>query len=69
MRHITRFLLELGFGFAFVGRQFRLEVAGDEFLIDLLSAVDAQIKASDDAPTIGCCSVAHRTDWSPCRLS
>jgi predicted nuclease of restriction endonuclease-like (RecB) superfamily len=29
MRHITRFLLELGFGFAFVGRQFRLEVAGD----------------------------------------
>jgi predicted nuclease of restriction endonuclease-like (RecB) superfamily len=36
MRHITRFLLELGFGFAFVGRQFRLEVAGDEFFIDLL---------------------------------
>ena len=31
MRHITRFLLELGFGFAFVGRQFRLEVGGDEF--------------------------------------
>lgn len=84
MRHITRFLLELGFGFAFVGRQFRLEVAGDEFFVDLLfyhtrlkcyvvielkagafkpehagqlnfylSAVDAQIKASDDAPTIG----------------
>jgi predicted nuclease of restriction endonuclease-like (RecB) superfamily len=26
MRHITRFLLELGFGFAFVGRQFRLEM-------------------------------------------
>jgi predicted nuclease of restriction endonuclease-like (RecB) superfamily len=84
MRHITRFLLELGFGFAFVGRQFRLEIGGDEFFIDLLfyhtrlkcyvvvelkahafrpehagqlnfylSAVDAQIKASDDAPTIG----------------
>jgi predicted nuclease of restriction endonuclease-like (RecB) superfamily len=84
MRHITRFLLELGFGFAFVGRQFRLEIAGDEFFIDLLfyhtrlkcyvvvelkahafkpehagklnfylTAVDAQIKASDDAPTIG----------------
>lgn len=35
-RHITRFLLELGAGFAFVGRQYRLEVAGDEFLIDLL---------------------------------
>lgn len=84
IRHITRFLLELGAGFAFVGRQFRLEVAGDEFFIDLLfyhtrlkcyvvielkahafkpehagqlnfylSAVDAQIKASDDKPTIG----------------
>ena len=34
IRHITRFLLELGAGFAFVGRQFRLEVAGDEFFID-----------------------------------
>jgi predicted nuclease of restriction endonuclease-like (RecB) superfamily len=84
MRHITRFLLELGAGFAFVGRQFRLEVAGDEFFIDLLfyhtrlkcyvvvelkanafkpehagqlnfylSAVDAQLKAPDDKPTIG----------------
>jgi predicted nuclease of restriction endonuclease-like (RecB) superfamily len=36
VRHITRFLLELGTGFAFVGRQFRLEVGGDEFFIDLL---------------------------------
>jgi predicted nuclease of restriction endonuclease-like (RecB) superfamily len=35
-RHITRFLLELGTGFAFVARQYRLEVAGDEFFIDLL---------------------------------
>jgi predicted nuclease of restriction endonuclease-like (RecB) superfamily len=84
IRHITRFLLELGAGFAFVGRQYRLEVAGDEFFIDLLfyhtrlkcyvvvelkatafkpehagqlnfylAAVDAQIKAPDDKPTIG----------------
>ena len=84
VRHITRFLLELGAGFAFVGRQFRLEVAGDEFFVDLLfyhtrlkcyvvvelkaqafrpehagqlnfylSAVDAQVKAADDEPTIG----------------
>ena len=37
IRHITRFLLELGAGFAFVGRQLRLEVAGDEFFIDLFS--------------------------------
>ena len=84
VRHITRFLLELGAGFAFVGRQFRFEVGGDEFFIDLLfyhtrlkcyvvielkgcafkpehigqlnfylSAVDSQIKAADDKPTIG----------------
>jgi predicted nuclease of restriction endonuclease-like (RecB) superfamily len=84
IRHITHVLLELGQGFAFVGRQFRLEVDGDEFFIDLLfyhtrlkcyvvvelksaafkpehtgqlnfylSAVDAQIKAPDDKPTIG----------------
>jgi len=84
IRHITRFLLELGTGFAFVGRQFRLEVDGDEFFIDLLfyhtrlkcyvvvelkggafkpehagqlnfylAAVDAQVKAQDDKPTIG----------------
>lgn len=84
MRHITRFLLELGSGFAFVGRQFRLEVNGDEFFVDLLfyhihlkcyvvvelkatafkpehagqlnfylAAVDAQVKADDDNPTIG----------------
>ncbi len=84
IHHITRFLLELGAGFAFVGRQFRLEVEGDEFFIDLLfyhtrlkcyvvvelkatsfkpehagqlnfylAAVDAQVKAPDDKPTIG----------------
>ncbi len=34
-QHITRFLLELGAGFAFVGRQYRLEIGGDEFFIDL----------------------------------
>ena len=78
--------MELGAGFAFLGRQFRLEVEGegDEFFLDLLfyhtrlkcyvvvelkaaafksehagqlnfylAAVDAQIKASDDKPTIG----------------
>jgi predicted nuclease of restriction endonuclease-like (RecB) superfamily len=35
-RHITQFLLELGEGFAFVGRQYWLEVGGDEFSVDLL---------------------------------
>src|SRR6185295_1490567 len=29
-------LLELGVGFAFVGRQFHLEVAGEDFYVDLL---------------------------------
>ena len=84
VRHITHFLLELGAGFAFVGRQHRIEVEGDEFFIDLLfyhtrlkcyvvvelkagefkpahagqlnfylAAVDRQVKAPDDQPTIG----------------
>ena len=84
VRHVTRFLMELGAGFAFIGRQYRLEVGGDEFFIDLLfyhirlkcfvvvelkgvefrpehagklnfylAAVDAQLKAPDDQPTIG----------------
>lgn len=34
--NITRFLLELGSGFAFVGRQVRLEVNGNEYFMDLL---------------------------------
>ncbi len=33
---ITNFLLELGNGFAFVGRQYRIEIDGEEFFIDLL---------------------------------
>lgn len=34
--HVEKFLLELGQGFAFVGRQFRLTIHGDEFFADLL---------------------------------
>lgn len=34
--NIQKFLLELGDGFAFVGRQVHLELAGDDFYIDLL---------------------------------
>jgi predicted nuclease of restriction endonuclease-like (RecB) superfamily len=34
--HIQQFLVELGAGFAFVGQQYRLEVGGEDFLIDLL---------------------------------
>ena len=35
-QNIYKFLLELESGFAFVGRQVRLEVNGDEFFCDLL---------------------------------
>ena len=36
VRHLTQFLLELGKGFAFVGRQYQLEVADNSYYIDLL---------------------------------
>jgi len=36
INHVTRFLLELGAGFSFIGRQHRIEIEGDEFFIDLL---------------------------------
>ena len=36
MDNMVRFLLELGAGFAFVGRQKHLEVEGEDFYIDLL---------------------------------
>ena len=36
IKHITQFLIELGTGFAFAGRQVHMEVGGDDFFIDLL---------------------------------
>ena len=36
VRHLETFLIELGQGFAFVGRQYRIDVGGDDFYIDLL---------------------------------
>ncbi len=36
VRHLEKFLLELGAGFAFVGRQYHLEVSGRDFYLDLL---------------------------------
>jgi predicted nuclease of restriction endonuclease-like (RecB) superfamily len=55
--HISRFLLELGAGFAFVGRQFHLEVGGEDFYIDLLfyhlglrCYVVIELKAGDFQP-------------------
>jgi predicted nuclease of restriction endonuclease-like (RecB) superfamily len=36
IEHITKFLLELGAGFSYVGRQYHLDVGGEDFYIDLL---------------------------------
>jgi predicted nuclease of restriction endonuclease-like (RecB) superfamily len=36
IHHMEKFLLELGAGFAFVGRQYHLEVGDQDFYIDLL---------------------------------
>lgn len=55
--HIQKFLLELGQGFAFVGRQVHLEVGGDDYYIDLLfyhlqlrCYVVVELKACDFEP-------------------
>lgn len=91
MKHITQFLLELGKGFAFVGRQYSLTVSDNEYFIDLLfyhlelrcfmiielksgkfkpeyagklnfylSAVDSQLKNSQDNPSIGLILCKHK---------
>jgi predicted nuclease of restriction endonuclease-like (RecB) superfamily len=36
INHITKVLIELGDGFAFMGRQYRLEAGGQEYFLDLL---------------------------------
>ncbi|WP_229745147.1 PDDEXK nuclease domain-containing protein [Sediminivirga luteola] len=36
VEHVEEFLLELGAGFAFVGREVHMQVGGDDFFIDLL---------------------------------
>lgn len=36
MNHLQRFLLEMGVGFAFVGRQVHLEIGSQDFYLDLL---------------------------------
>ena len=36
VENVQKFLLELGAGFAFVGRQHRMQVGGDDFYLDLL---------------------------------
>lgn len=36
VNNLSKFLLELGAGFSYIGRQYKLEIAGDEYFIDLL---------------------------------
>lgn len=36
VKHIQQLMLELGKGFAFIGRQYHLEIAGDDYYLDLL---------------------------------
>ncbi|MCG8409988.1 MAG: PDDEXK nuclease domain-containing protein [Bacteroidales bacterium] len=36
VKNITKFLLELGKGFAFVGRQYKIEISESDYFIDLL---------------------------------
>ncbi len=36
VKHIEKFLLELGVGFAFVGKQYKLTIADEDYFIDLL---------------------------------
>jgi predicted nuclease of restriction endonuclease-like (RecB) superfamily len=55
--HIQKFLLELGQGFAYMGRQFHLNVAGEDFYLDLLfyhtrlrCYVIGEIKATEFKP-------------------
>jgi predicted nuclease of restriction endonuclease-like (RecB) superfamily len=57
INHIQKFLLELGAGFAFVGRQFHIEIAGNDYYVDLLfyhtklhAYVVIELKAGDFKP-------------------
>ncbi|RQW81704.1 MAG: DUF1016 domain-containing protein [Methylococcus sp.] len=57
LQHLREFLIELGSGFAFVGSQVHLEVAGDDFYVDLLfyhlrlrSYVVIELKTNDFKP-------------------
>lgn len=93
IQNMTKFLLELGQGFAFLGRQYKIVVDNNDFKIDLLfyhvklhcyvvvelkatefkpeyagklnfyiSAVDAQVKAEEDKPTVGILICKSKSD-------
>ena len=46
MTHIQDFLLELDMGFAFVGRQFPIEVDGRDYQIDMLFVRPINLKTN-----------------------
>jgi predicted nuclease of restriction endonuclease-like (RecB) superfamily len=57
LKHLEKFLLELGGGFSFVGRQYHIEVSDQDFYIDLLfyhlklrSFVVIELKRGDFKP-------------------
>jgi predicted nuclease of restriction endonuclease-like (RecB) superfamily len=47
MSHIARFLIELGAGFAFVGRQVHLEVGGEDFYSTCSSIIFTSAVSTD----------------------
>lgn len=56
VRDVTKLLLELGTGFAFLGNQYHLNVGGDDFYIDLLFYnlnLRCYLKKEQDNPSIG----------------
>lgn len=36
VKHVEKFLVEMGAGFAFMGRQYHINVSGDDYYIDIL---------------------------------
>ncbi len=44
LRHMEKFLIELGQGFAFVGRQYRLDIGDEDFYVDLLSSLNMRAR-------------------------
>ena len=54
MAHLQKFLLELGQGFAFVGRQYRVELGEQDFYIDLLFYHLKATLLRGDRPQVRC---------------
>jgi predicted nuclease of restriction endonuclease-like (RecB) superfamily len=61
--HMQKLLMELGIGFAFIGRQYKIEVDGEDFLIDLLfyhCEASAMLKTSRLPGKLGSTSPEHK---------